>query len=353
MLKIDGSQGEGGGQVLRTTLTLAILTGQPVHIFNIRARRRNPGLAPQHVASVLACERICRAEVHGAQVGSTEVQFSPGGPPLAGEYVFDVSEMSGRGSAGAVTLLLQAILLPLAMAQGTSHLILRGGTHVAWSPPGHYVADVLLPTLERVGVQAKMELTAWGWYPRGGGEVRVEVHGNATLRGIDLTKRGDFITLSGVAVASNLPSHIPQRIASRANNLLTQAELPGEVSPLRVGGASTGAGVFLTLEYQNARAGFSALGERGKPSEQVAAEAVQALLDYVHSDGALDPHLPDQLLPALVLAQGQSAMTTVCITQHTITNAAIVRNFIRREIRIEGQEGAPGTIYVEGEAPHA
>ncbi len=349
MLAIDASQGEGGGQVLRTTLALSTLTGRPVHITHIRARRRTPGLRPQHLAGVLACARICGAEARGVEVGSTEVHFIPGGPAQPGDYVFDVSEMAGQASAGAVTLVLQSLLMQLALAGGPSHMTLRGGTHVAWSPPAHYIMDVLLPTLARVGIRVRMELLAWGWYPKGGGKVWVEIEGNAKPVGIDLTARGDFEAISGVAAVSNLPSHIPQRMSSRANNLLKEAGLPDGIQPLRTGGASTGAGIFVTAAYENARAGFSALGERGKPSEQVAEEAVQYMLDYAGADGALDPHLPDQLLLALALAQGPSTMTTVRITSHTLTNAALIRQFIQRDIVIEGAEGEQGTITVEGE----
>lgn len=351
MLTIDGAQGEGGGQVLRTTLALSTLTGRPVQIVNVRARRRNPGLRPQHVAGVLACAQICGAEATGARVGSTEVRFAPAGPVQPGEYLFDVSKLSGQGSAGSVTLLLHSLLFQLALADGPSHLILRGGTHVAWSPPAHYVMDVLLPTLARVGIHAHGELLAWGWYPKGGGEMWIEIEGNTKLVGVDLTLRGKFESLSGVAAVSNLPSHIPQRMSSRANNLLREAGLSGDIQPRRMGGASTGAGIVMTVVCGNARAGFSALGERGKPSEQVAEEAVQNVLAYLNADGALDPHLPDQLLLALALARGPSAMTTTCITQHTITNAAIIRQFIRREIVIEGIEGDPGIITVKGEHP--
>ena len=348
-LTIDGSQGEGGGQVLRTTLALSMLTGQPVHITNVRARRPTPGLRPQHLTGVMACARVCGAEVEGVAVGSTNVHFTPGGPAQPGDYTFDVGEMAGQRSAGAVTMLLQSLLLQLALADGPSRLTLRGGTHVAWSPPAHYMMDVLLPTLARIGVRARMTLVEWGWYPVGGGEVQVEIEGRARLTGIDLTTRGDFERLSGVAAVSNLPSHIPQRITNRTNSLLTGAGFPAGIQPLRTGGPSTGAGLFIAATYGNAIAGFSALGAPGKPSEQVAEEAVADVLDYVRSGQALDARLPDQILPALALAEGPSAMTTVRITRHVLTNAAIIRAFLHREIVIEGAEGAPGTILVKGE----
>lgn len=351
MIDIDGSQGEGGGQVLRTSLALSMLTGKPIRLVNVRAGRRNPGLAPQHLACVLAAQEICDAAVEGAAIESTRLLFEPRRAATARRYVFDVSRMAGRGSAGAVTLLLQAVLLPLALADGSSELVLRGGTHVDWSPPVHYVRWVLLPILSRMGLAATIEHVKWGWYPQGGGEARVVIEGGAKLCGIELLERGEIIGLEGLAVASNLPAHIPQRIAGRANNLLRAAGLPALVEPRRTGGASPrtrgpGAGLFLGLIYTNARAGFSALGQIGKPSEEVADEATQALIAYHRQSAVLDPHLPDQLLPALAVAGGASALSTQVITRHTLTNIAVIRHFIDRPITVEGIEGQPGILEV-------
>jgi RNA 3'-terminal phosphate cyclase (ATP) len=352
MLEIDGSQGEGGGQVLRTSLALAILTGKTIRLINVRAGRRNPGLAPQHLACVLAAKDICNAEVEGAALESTQMTFMPGRSASSGSYIFDISQLAGRGSAGAVTLLLQAILLPLALADQPSTLTLRGGTHVAWSPPVHYLQWVLLPTLKQMGLEADIEHRKWGWYPKGGGEIQVSIQGQAKLRGINITERGQLLGLQGLAVASNLPSHIPQRIAGRANNLLKSAGLPPKVEPERTGGTSTGAGIFLGVTYANARAGFSALGRIGKPSEEVATEATETLLAYHRQTAPLDPHLPDQLVPAIALAEGPSTLRTQEITRHTLTNIKVIQHFIDRPITINGTEGQPGIVQVEGDEPH-
>jgi RNA 3'-terminal phosphate cyclase (ATP) len=201
-------------------------------------------------------------------------------------------------------------------------------------------------TLARMGLGATIEHVKWGWYPQGGGEVRVAIKGSAKLHGIDLLERGQLISLEGVAAVSNLPAHIPQRIAGRANNLLKTAELPAVVEPQRTGGRSTGAGIFLGLTYANARAGFSALGRIGKPSEEVAGQATNALIDHYRQSAALDPHLPDQLLPALALAEGASALSTQEITLHTLTNIAVIRHFIDRPITVDGVEGRPGVVRV-------
>jgi RNA 3'-terminal phosphate cyclase (ATP) len=335
--------------VLRTSLALSILTGRAIRIYNIRVKRKNPGLAPQHLAGVMAAAQICNAEVKGAKVRSTQLVFTPGGPAQSGDYHFDVSKLSGQGSAGAVTLMLQAILFPLALAKGQTHLTLRGGTNVSWSPPIQYVDWVLLPTLSRMGLAGSVKVKEYGWYPVGGGEVEVSLQGGAELDGIDLTERGGFRSLRGEALASNLPANIPQRISDRANNVLKGAGLPDAVHPVRTAGPSTGTGLYLAAHYQGATAGFSTLGEKGKPSDHVADEAVNDLLYHHQAGKALDSHLPDQLLPAMALAKGPSAMSTVQITLHTLTNIDIIQTFIRRPITVEGRLDQPGIIRVEGD----
>lgn len=351
MLYIDASQGEGGGQVLRSSLAMSVITTRPIHLTGIRAGRRNPGLAPQHLAGVRAAAQICSAGVVGDAIGSQELTFTPGSVARPGDYTFDIQALAGQGSAGALSLLLQTILLPLALADGPSRLTLRGGTHVAWSPPVHYVLWVLLPMLRRIGISASIELADYGWYPKGGGEARVTIDGSAELQGVMLTERGEFVGLEGLAIASNLPSHIPQRISGRANNRLREAGLPPRVEPMRVTGPSEGAGVFIALAYEHVMAGFTGLGRPGKPSDVVADEAVEPLIQYHRQTAALDPHLPDQLLPALMLAAGPSLLSTVEITLHTLTNIAIVQHFVERRVDVEGLEGQPGFIRVDGIGP--
>ncbi|GAB4473406.1 MAG: RNA 3'-terminal phosphate cyclase [Anaerolineae bacterium] len=346
MIHIDGSAGEGGGQVLRTALSLSALTGRPVHLTAIRARRRNPGLAPQHLAGVQAAARLCGAEVRGAEIGSQSLHFVPQHAVQPGSYLFDISALSGRPSAGAVTLLLQTILLPLALASGPSDLILRGGTHVAWSPPYHYVEWVLMPALARAGAHGEVALDEWGWYPRGGGQMRVHIAGGARLTGVQMAERGDLLQVKGVAAVSSLPAHIPQRISGRANNLLREAGLPPSVQPLRAGGPSTGAGIFLALIYEGVAAGFSALGAKGVPSEEVANQAVGPLIAHHAAGHVMDRHLPDQLLPFLALAEGASELRTAAITDHLLTNASVVRQFIDREMRVEGRRDQPGIVRI-------
>ncbi len=350
MVVVDGSIGEGGGQVLRTALTLSILTGQPLVIHNIRAGRPNPGLQPQHLAAVRAAAAICGAEVEEAELESQRVRFTPRGPARPGTYTFDVAEIAERGSAGAVGLVLQTVLLPLAMADGPSHLTLRGGTHVPWAPSVDYLQEVFLPTVARMGVQAEVELTAWGFYPAGGGEVRVRIEGRRgePLRPIQLAERGAVRRVWGRGVAANLPSHIPQRIANRACNLLTAAGLPARVEALRVRSAGPGAAVFLFAEYEHGVAGFSAYGRKGLASEHVAAAACEELLVHHRTGAPADPHLADQLVLPMTLASGNSEVVTSAVTGHLRTNLAVVRAFLPLQAGVEGEPGQPARVSVTG-----
>jgi len=346
-MKIDGSIGEGGGQVLRTALTLSALTGQPVEIVHIRAGRPNPGLQPQHLTAVQAAAAICRARVEGAELGSQMLRFWPQSPPVPGTYTFDVAEIAGRGSAGAVGLVFQTVFLPLALISGESLLTLRGGTHVPWAPSVDYLREVFLPTVARMGLEAEMELVAWGFYPAGGGEVRVRIRGRSgPLAPIALTDRGDVRRVWGRGIVSNLPAHIPQRMVDRARNLLTRAGLKADLQPLVVRGAGPGAGIFLHVQYEHALAGFTAYGRKGLPADQVAQMACQDLLTHHETGAPVDPHLADQLLLPMALAAGTSRLFTSAVTRHLLTNIAIVQAFLPVQIAVDGEEGKPGTVTV-------
>jgi RNA 3'-terminal phosphate cyclase (ATP) len=338
MIQIDGSYGEGGGQVLRTSLSLAAITGQPIRIEHIRAKRQKPGLAAQHLTAVRAAATICQAQVQGDALESMTLEFIPGGSSQAGKYTFDVTEARQGGSAGTVNLILQTILLPLALATGDSQVTLRGGTHIAFSPPFTYIEQVYLPILTQLGLKAEAVLHAWGWYPRGGGEVALRVTGGNTLSGLTLLERGALRQVRGLAIVTELPSHIPQRMAMRAENLLDQADLKAQVRPLRERGIGPGAGVFLTADYENSRAGFGALGRLGLPAEKVAEMACEELLDF-HATGApVDVHLADQLLLPLALASEASQYRVAEISLHLTTNAWVIEKFGLAKITIDEVE---------------
>jgi RNA 3'-terminal phosphate cyclase (ATP) len=328
---------------LRTSLSLAALTGRPFRRTHIRANRSKPGLRPQHLTAVRAAARLCGAALLGDAIDSRTLEFRPAMPPQPGHYHFHVSDAAGSGSAGAVTLIFQAILWPLLFAAGSSQVTLRGGTHVPMSPPWHYMAYVAGPVFARMGATFDAELAAWGWYPAGGGVVR------ATIAPITRLDAPPFDRIpprhvEGIAAVTNLPADIPQRMAGRAANLLAAAGLASKIEPRRENGVGPGAGIFLWLP----QGGFSALGRPGLPSEKVAEAAVAETLAFVDNIAMVDRHLADQLLLPLALVHGRARYTTDHLTLHTVTNAELLRQWLDTRIDITGDLGGPAEIDVTG-----
>jgi RNA 3'-terminal phosphate cyclase (ATP) len=331
---IDGQFGEGGGQILRTALTLSCITRQAFTVENIRAGRHKPGLRRQHLAAVLAATEICDAEVSGADIGSQELTFTPRRPAQGGVYEWPVK------SAGAATLVLQTVMLPLAMAPSASEIRVLGGTHVPHSPTGHYLRDVYAPMLVQSGVEVFVNIERYGWNPRGGGEITVYLEGWSQLHGQDLLERGELERLIGVGLASRLPAHIPQRMATHVRKVLDFLEVPVDIRPERDGRSKgEGAGVFLTAEYANGRAGFTALGEPGVASEEVAEEAAYTFQVFDAGNASVDAYLADQMMLVMSLAEGDSTFVTPHITDHLITNRWVIQQFIDRQITIDEHTG--------------
>jgi RNA 3'-terminal phosphate cyclase (ATP) len=351
ILTIDGAYGEGGGQILRTALSLSTLTARAFRLVNIRARRRNPGLLPQHLSAVRAAAAISGAVVSGDRLGSAELNFAPSYLPSPGSYVFDVAQTAERGSAGSITLILQTLLVPLALADGASSLVLRGGTHVQWSPPFDDLASSYFPILRRMGFRIEAELKRWGWYPVGQGEVACSIAaapaeaGTAGLKPIELLSHGPLRRIAGRAVAANLPGHIPQRMVDRARASLGELGVPVDIQAQLVTAACPGAGIFLVAEYKELAASFSAHGRLGKPAEAVADEAVAAIREHHASDAAVELHLADQLLLPLALATGVSTFTAPRPSGHLMTNAWTIGQFGVADISI-GQE-TPCRVRIE------
>ncbi len=332
MITLDGSRGEGGGQIVRTAITLSAITGTPVTITNIRAGRDTPGLRPQHVTAIQAGADLCAAETADVQVGAREIRFAPGGPVRPGQYEWAV------GTAGSAPLVLQTILLPLALADGPSSARVYGGTHVPNSPSGHYLRDVYMPLLLGLGANVELYIETLGFVPQGGGTILAQVAGGAELTGQQLVERGPLERVFGTAIGCNLPSHIPQRMTNRAVNLLEGIGVPVDIRPCRTRSISTGAGIFLAAEYANGRGGFGVLGRRGMPSETVAERAVSRLLAFDDSRAAVDRHLADQLVVPLALAAGESAFSAPEITRHLRTVIEVVGAFLDRPITLDEEQ---------------
>ncbi len=324
MLEIDGSMGEGGGQILRSALSLSVILGEPVRITRIRAKRPNPGLKPQHLTSVKALAEIGNAEARGARIGSKEIVFIPSGIH-GGNYEFDT------GTAGSITLLIQAILPALVSADSPSTVVLRGGTDVKWSPPADHTKYVLLPALSRMGAKVEMEIVRRGYYPKGGGEVLLRVT-PSKLKALSL-KGGWPDVIEGNVHCSNLPEHVPRRIGHAAIKELI--DFRTDISVSWSNSLSTGVGIVLWSEGEGFVIGGSALGEIGLPSEKVgkmAADDLKKAFGY-----GVDMHLADQLLIYLAIAGGEIFAPEISF--HARTGMKLIEMMSDRKFSIEEERG--------------
>jgi RNA 3'-terminal phosphate cyclase (ATP) len=325
MLKIDGSFGEGGGQILRSALALSMVTGTPFRIEKIRARRKRPGLRRQHLTAVEAAAQISKAEVTGAALGSTEVTFAPCAIE-PGDYAFSM------GTAGSTTLVLQTILPALLCAEAPSRLALKGGTHNPHAPPHDFLAASFLPLVNRMGPRVETQLNVPGFYPAGGGNFTVSIEPAATLSGIDLTERGDIRRRRATAIVTALPGHIVERelrvIAQRMG--WPQNDLHGHVLPV----LGPGNVVMLEIECEHVTEVFTGFGRRGVRAETVAATAVEACQRYLAANVAVGEHLADQLLLPLAIA-GRGSFTTLPLTTHATTHIELIGKFLDTEVKVE------------------
>lgn len=334
MIELDGSEGEGGGQILRTALGLSALTGQGFMMRGVRANRSRPGLAAQHLAAVQCVAKICCAEIDGAHVGSQEVSFRPG-PASGGTYVVHV------GTAGSVMLVLQAGMLASVRADGPVTLEVHGGTDVPLAPPASYYHLVLLPLMQGLGLFVEMELVQRGFYPEGGGKVIARISPAKDIRPMDASVRGELLGVEGVAFSRNLPEHVTDRMAMECRRRMVDwrtVRMGSDRGP----GPSTGAGVVLAARFSNGLVGASCLGERGLSSETVACLAVDALEREMAA--TVDIHAADQLLPYLALASGPSALTVSEVSPHMRTQMATVAKFL--DVRFEVSGADPATVIV-------
>lgn len=343
LVKIDGSEGEGGGQVLRTSLALSVITAIPFTITKIRSRRPRPGLLAQHLKAVEAAGTISAARVEGARPGSQLLVFEPTSI-VPGDFQFDI------GTAGSTSLVLQTLLSPLSFARSPSTLSVVGGTHVPWSPSFDFLAQHWLPYMRLIGFDIQLELRAAGFYPRGGGRVDAMVSPIKALAPLQLTKRGMLKRIRGISAVANLPASIAERQRAQALKRISTLSNDLEIEIRELPSPSRGAFLLLLAEFEHSQCCFCGLGARGKRAERVADEAVDELMDFLATDGGIDPYLADQILLPLALAAGVSEIRTSRVTQHLVTNAAIVKMFLPATIQIDQEIGRPGLVRINGAA---
>ncbi|MDK2782203.1 MAG: 3-terminal phosphate cyclase [Archaeoglobi archaeon] len=316
MIEIDGSYGEGGGQILRVALALSGILREDVRVYNIRKGRKNPGLAPQHLTTLRTAGEICNAEIEGAELGSTEIVFRPG-------EIERVRMRVDIGTAGSITLLLQCIL-PVMMRRG-GELIVRGGTDVRWSPTADYFRNVFLRALN---TNVHLEIRRRGFYPAGGGEVFVKVEPSEfrPLRISEPLKE----KIRGVSVCGKLPLHVAERQKKSALEVLGDAE----IEVIRADSLSPGSSITLWSGFK----GACDLGEKGRPAEDVGRRCAEMLREELSSRGAVDMHLADQLIIYMALG-GASEITTSRITNHTRSSIWVVEKFLDVKFEVEEEEG--------------
>lgn len=341
IIELDGSQGEGGGQILRSALTLSMCTGYPIHMKNIRAKRKKPGLMRQHLTAVQAATVISGATVEGAFVGSTELKFAPNAIQ-GGEYQFSI------GTAGSCTLVLQTILPALLMASQDSHITLSGGTHNSMSPPFHFLERAFVPLLARMGAKVELQLNRFGFYPAGGGEIAMRIKGGSQLTPLHLESRGERINAYAESFFAGLPAHIAERELA-----VVKMRMAWSDDQLFMRGLDRNQGpgnaLLITLEYEHVTEVFAGFGEKGVSAETVANGAVKAAHNYLSSEATVSSHLADQLLLPMALAGGGSYIATDW-SPHAVTNAEVIQRFL--PVDIQAEHTASGEVRVKLTSKH-
>lgn len=346
MIEIDGSYGEGGGQLVRTAVALSAVTGEEIKVTNIRKNRPNPGLKQQHLKALETAAKIYGARVSGLFPGSSELFFAPV-EIKGGKYNIDIR------TAGSITLLLQCIMPALPFAKEKVELTIRGGTDVAWSPTIDYLQYVTFRALEKLGYVGKVILKERGYYPKGGGNVSAvfepcKLH-SFHFQKIKEDKRAvENLTdekglqegesqkemIMGISHASNLPAHVPSRQGEAARSLILETGYASEINVQSHELLSTGSGITLWAGY----CGGSSLGKRGLPAEKVGRRAAEEIIAELRSGAAVDMHLADQLIPYMALA-GNSSYTVRELTLHAATNIWVTEKFLDVKFKIEEKEG--------------
>lgn len=348
VVTINGAQGEGGGQIVRSSLALALVTGKSVTIENIRAGREKPGLMRQHLTAVQAAAALCGGVVKGAEIGSQSLMLEPG-PLRAGKYQFSV------GTAGSATLVLQTVLPALLIAEGPSELVLEGGTHNQWAPPFDFLQQAFLPLVKRMGPRVSATLERHGFYPAGGGRFTVAIEPSPSLFGFDLLERGPTISRRACALVANLPDHIAEREVERILEKLTWDPSCGASD--RVQAHGPGNVVYAEITSEHLAEVFTAFGRTGARAEKVADEVLRQVRDYLSTEAPVGPYLADQIMlllgisawqPGSATGQRGGSFRTLPLTRHSTTHIEILRQFLDIDIQVERcDEGRTCQVSIE------
>ncbi len=328
MLSIDGSYGEGGGQILRTAVALSVITNTPVEIVNIRSNRPDPGIKPQHYVAIKSIEELCGGESTGLEIGSSNLVFKPG-EIKGGNYKFDI------GTAGSITLVLQACLLSAFRTHEPLTLNVKGGTDVRWAPSWDYFNYVFLSLLRKMGMSVDTQLIKRGYYPKGGGEGALTMKPSDKIQPLCLDERQNFTTVNGVIYSANLPEDVGTRMKHAAIKTLMKKNLSADIRVEEKPALSTGIGITLWAQSDGAVLGSTMLGERGVPAEKVGGDAALQILKDMESEVNIDVYAFDQILPYLAIAGKGSACVVREVSNHAKTNMWLVKQFFDADFKLE------------------
>jgi len=348
MIEIDGSHGEGGGQILRTAISLSAVTMEPVRVVNIRAGRPTPGLKNQHLAGIEVTGKLANAEINGLRVGSTRIEFIPK-ERRGGRISYDI------GTAGAISLVLQAVLIPAVLTPEPTYIEITGGTDVLWSPPIDYMKHVFDFMLQKMGPKIGITQHRRGHYPRGGGNVSCSVEPVHRIHGIDFVEFGQVERIRGISHCAKLPAHVAHRQADAAESYLRKKGLEDinierkYWSKQEDPHLGAGSGIVIWAESDRGlRMGGDSLGKKGKPAEKVGREAARQLSNELATGRAVDSHLCDILVPYMAIAEGENRIGVTEVTSHLETNIWVVEKMLNIETKLEGQHGQPGKLTIKG-----
>lgn len=331
MLSIDGSYGEGGGQIVRTAVALSILTHTPIRITNIRANRPIPGLRPQHYTAVSCVQSMCHAKTEGLSIGSSTLTFDPG-IIIPGSYRFDVS------TAGSITLVFQTCLLSALTIPAPITITLKGGTDVRWAPSWDYFAHVFVPLLQKIGIKTDVYLLNRGYYPTGGGEAVLTIHPVQNLQPFRVIDPQIFSEIKGIINIANLPDHVSTRMKHAAMKAAMKHHLQSSIKVDAITSTSTGTGIVVWSVSDETILGADVLGERGVTAEQVGENATAQLLREITSGATVDHHAIDQLLPYLAYAPKGSACLVRELSNHADTHMWLLRQFFDVNFELSQQQ---------------